>query len=173
MVTRETLREWLMERTEEDGDCWLWRRSLNSGGVPVATVNGMKSKTVRSLVFALQGGDSTGLCVIPLRCSDPLCVRPEHQVAVTRAQCNAWLGELGRFSTVRSRTVHAEAGRKRSRLTMADAKAIRAMRARDMTLAQIAEHWPVSTGTISKICRGERWRDYGDPMTQLALQVTR
>jgi len=176
MVTRENLAEWLLARCVEDGECWLWQRAVNGSGAPVASVNKVRSTSVRSFAFRLHTGtDPQGLFVIPARCNDPACVRPEHLRAVTRAQVNRWLGSLGRFSTLRTRTVHAEAGRRRSSIAMADARAMRALRSQGMTLEQIRVAGPfqVSTGTISKICRGERWKDYADPLAQMAMAVTR
>jgi hypothetical protein len=61
-------------RSEEVGNCLIWRQSVNSGGAPSASVRG-KTMTVRRLVYVeLLGKEIRSGKRLTVRCHNPLCV---------------------------------------------------------------------------------------------------
>ena len=151
---------YLAPRTIEEGDCLLWQLATNSAGAPVASIEGQRSRPVRRWVWAKTHGRDAGPLRLLPTCGHSLCVAPGHQKAVTPAAVNVAIGARGGFSTPAFKRARRRAGRSQSDLTLADVRVIRHRRlVNGEILRTIADDYPVSISTLSRICRGEDWPD--------------
>ena len=160
----------LIERIQrhivEEGDCWNWTGALQGCGC-VPTMNYQrKVGSVRRFVLLAQGKAPVGKMLATYTCGNTLCVNPEHTAWVTRKtiqQRNA--KDLGYMtSPVRMKRISDKA-RQRSKLDLNRALAVRHA---DGTQRDIAARFGISQATVSKIKRGETWRDYTNPFARLA-----
>lgn len=166
-MTRAAALSFLAPRCDEEGSCLIWRRAVNSGGSPVASIDGKSSRSVRRWVWScVHGEDPGGLLVIPA-CGHPRCLAPGCLVAVAPGMVNTAIAERGGMRTPARRAACRRSGRMVSRLKLADVRVIRARRAAGETLATIARYYGVSISAISRICRGESWHDPANPFTGL------
>lgn len=162
------VKAYLGPRTVEEGACLLWQRALNGAGVPVASIDGVRSRPVRRWIYEALHGPACSLRVVPT-CGNSLCVAPAHVDAVTPGMVNLMIADRGNMRTPAVRRARRENGRRRSKITMQDAREIRRLRWQDgLTLTKIkALGYPIALETISRICRGETWPDDADPWAGL------
>lgn len=158
---------YLNARTVEEGACLLWQRAVNSGGAPVASIDGVRSRPVRRWVYEAMNGPAPGLSIVPT-CGNPLCVAPWHAEAVTPGMVNVLIADRGGFRTPAFRRARRQAARLASPITLADVREIRRRRWQGgETLKTIKADYPISLGCLSRICRGETWHDDADPWAGL------
>ena len=158
-MTRAAALSFLAPRCDEEGSCLIWRRAVNSGGSPVASIDGKSSRSVRRWVFErLHGPAGADMAVVPT-CDNPLCVEPRHAEAVTRSMVNVLIADRGGMRTPAARRARRINGRTQSPLTIEDVRAIRRRKAGGETLVSMRADYPVSLAVLSKICRHESWPD--------------
>lgn len=167
-MKRADVLAYLRDRCHEVGECLVWRLATNGAGHPVASIGGRRSIPVRRWAWEAWNGKKAGDLMVVSNCGTLRCVHPACSEALTSTGVNRAIAARGGMSTPAVRMARTRNGRKVSPLTMDDARAIRARRADGQTLAKIAEDYPVSMDTISKICNGKRWVDHqANPFGQL------
>ncbi len=163
--------EWLRARSEEEGECWIWANAVNSVGCPVASVDGVRSRSVRNWAKGLLSGDVAGKKVI-CTCQRDRCVNPGHWKALAPGALNKWLWKHGRMSTVAVRASRAKNGRTQSALGLKEVRLMRKRRAKGEILRTIAKDFNVSISCASKICRGESWHDHWSVMATIVRALS-
>jgi hypothetical protein len=164
------LGEWLAKRTEEDGDCLLWTRAMNSGGVPVATIE-LKLVNVRRWLLVQQGkrlrpGDK----VVPT-CRNPRCL--SHLKVMSPSEVNEWIVAGGG-----RRTAAALASSRRNRElstvvgSMDMARRIRALRAEGLTYKAIGIETGVPWRRCYDICMGKSWVEHAPASSIFTLAAS-
>lgn len=149
----------------EEGDCWNWTGALQTcGAVPTMNYK-RKVGAVRRFILEDQGVE-LGKRLATYTCGNPMCVNPEHVAPATRKAVQQRHADAVRRTTniVRAKRI-SDAARQRSKITLEIALAIRYA---EGTQREVAARFGVTQATVSKIQRGETWRDYSNPFAQLA-----
>lgn len=158
-VTMDTIRD----RCDEVGDCWIWRGAVSHGTAPAINIDG-KSTSVRRFVAGLLGRQ-TNSRYITACCGEPLCVSPDHLRAVTRSQLNILTAKRTGYGQSLARAAKiAQARRRHARLSP---ELVQMIRESDLSDAQLATQLGVARSTVNDVRRGDTWRDYHNPWTQL------
>lgn len=154
----------LRDRCTIDGDCWIWRGCVTSGGQPSIWLHGGHRLSGGGAVCMLTTGkrSSRGTNWVPTcrnpRCVSPVCVKPMTVLEHRRLQNSA--------KSAAARAAIAKTRQSQSSITMDDARAIRES---EETLKVLSQRYGKSISLISKIRRGLYWKD---PMwAQLALRA--
>lgn len=159
-MTRAEVIAWLEARARHDEDtgCLLWIRAVNNEGLPVATVDGVRSRNVRRWLLE-QLGDPVGpgMRVVP-KCRAPNCVEPSHLRQLLPGQVNTLMAAEGRFATPARFAAAQKAGRAASGRTLEDVRQVRLLRAEGKTLVEISKVAGMSLSNVSRICLGKSWK---------------
>ena len=162
---------WLRDRSIAEGECWIWQRAVNSGRCPVATVDGVASRSVRNWARNLLNGDVAGKKVV-CACNQDLCVNPKHWRAMTPSAMNRWMWKQGRMETFAVHVSRATNARTRSDLELHQVRAMRLRRSAGEVLRTIADDFKVTISCASRICRGDSWHDHGNAMAGICRALT-
>lgn len=157
----DEMRAYLERKTVHDeiSGCMVWQGHASMGKHPMMRFED-KAVPARRVVFTFLRGRIPGGRQIGVRDTcHCLCMDPEHLVARTKAQ--AGKGHAVKLST---RVKISTAQRRRSKLDTAAVQAIR-MSAEPCTVVA-AEH-RVSVSIVSRIRRGDAWREYTGPWAGL------
>jgi predicted XRE-type DNA-binding protein len=159
-----TLLEYVYLRSEEIGDCWEWTGALQACGTTPMMRHQKKTISVRRLIMLEQGLDVQGM-VATSKCSNSLCVNPEHLELITRKRLTKRVAmQLNHSVTLVRRAQMSSFVRLHAKLTAELAEEIRQA---EGIQREIAKHYGVSQSTVSVIKRGLTWRDYLNPFAQL------
>lgn len=82
----------IKNRSDEVGDCWEWRGSYSTDGVPV-----LNKKSVRRLGAKAIGKHIPPLFVATTKCNNQRCVCPDHILIVSRTRRIQMNVEDGRY----------------------------------------------------------------------------
>lgn len=154
---------------ESETDCWRWKQTLNSAGLPCIHISGLTQHpmTVRRLMWCLACGPIHAKHIVSTSCGDALCVNPAHLVKMPRAQhAKQMLREVNmrRTSVDRRRTAN-EFKHKRSGYKLSQKKAddIRKALAAGSDPLLVATSFGISVGYLYKIKAGKRWAEVRPP----------
>lgn len=156
--------DYLRERSDEVGDCWIWKRAAGKAGYPVMSRRSGGDGLVRRAAARLAGLEPAPRQPVVSCCGDKLCVNPAHMRLSTVKLVAKKAAKDGAYSRLPRRVKIAATKRAASKLTMADARAIRAS---TMRLADLAKKHDVSLGTIKSIRIGRTWKDHASPWAGL------
>lgn len=140
--------------SEDEGDCWIWRGSLNATGYGRTRVDGVHWAAHR-LSWAVHNGPIPDGLFVCHRCDNRRCVKPAHLFLGTAADNNADMIAKGR-----SRPGHPDnRGEKnpRAKLSERDVMAIRDALSAGAIGCVLARQYSVSKQLISAIRTGQRW----------------
>lgn len=156
--------ETLLARTVEEGDCLLWDGYIGNN-VPQVSHNG-KVIAVRRLMLELQGkvlrpGDHAST-----KCRNPSCVHPEHISHRNKFQHAMAMLSAPRNEEVRAAKL-AAFRRKTAKLDMEKAREIRCS---DESGSVLAARFGVDKALVSRIRRGEAWREFSNPFAGLGAR---
>lgn len=151
---------------QTDGGCWEWTGALKNGSAP--SMRWGTVGNVRRFILLDRGEKMRGF-VAGTTCGNARCVNPEHVAKTTRSQVTtaaraAWDAATRTLHAMRS---CAAARPKLAKITMEDARAIRIDERRQ---ADIAADYGIAQRTVSRIKRGELWKEYvaaSNPFSQL------
>lgn len=156
----EGMRTYLERKTVHDeiSGCMVWQGHASMGKHPMMRFED-KAVPARRVVWQFLRGPLTKKQIGVRESCHCLCMDPEHLVARTKAQ--AGKGHAVKLST---RVKISTAQRRKSKLDTAAVQAIR-MSAEPCTVVA-AEH-QVSVSIVSRIRRGDAWREYTGPWAGL------
>lgn len=146
-------------RCVEIGDCWQWAtgKSLHFRRYPTVVIDG-KVVLARRVAYALlKGPIPKGYSILP-SCGNEFCVNPAHQAALTESQKGKVAAERGAFSYAVRAAKIAEARRKQMKLTIEQAREIRASEEAEPVLAA---RYGINKSLVGRIRRGQAWKEYG------------
>jgi hypothetical protein len=153
----------IRDRCLVEGDCWLWRQGINSGGYPQARINGQGGVMVRRYVYTLMHGrDVHPKKRIASRCENPLCCSPDHLVERTVSRVMEVSYERGARSLANhyiSRLRHAR-NNGLTKLTIEQAREIRARLLMGETGAGLAREFGLHEKTVRSIKHNRTWREH-------------
>ena len=161
---------WKLEPPEERfwakvnkaGECWEWTASVGGGGYGKFAANGSTGRLMSAHRYSwtLANGEiPPGLCVLH-RCDNRRCVRPDHLFIGTKKENTADMWRKGRGSRVGCGEQQPRGEcHGMAKLTAADVLEIRRLSAEGWSLPQLCARFGiVSTGSMSGIVRGKKWR---------------
>lgn len=149
---------------QHDGEdcCWVWRLSTtNKGRTPVMQFQGLM-RPVRRVVAFVKGDLPLvgGKRVAQARCTNHLCVNPEHVVATTVSDKVRRIYKNGRMPADRL-VKAANAKRRNSKLSV---ERVLELRASDLPTKHFAQLWGIEASTLNAARRGATWRNLpGNP----------
>lgn len=154
----------LLANTSKEGACLVWLGSYTDSGAPGVHHRG-KREPVRRLLLQLAGVEVPPGHVVGRteECTNPGCICQAHTVVRSLREHLTHVTK-GKNETESSRAKRRIASRKRSRITTEQAQAICSEAG---TLKEIAGRYGISFQTVSRIKRGESWRDSGNPFAGL------
>lgn len=131
--------------------CWIWQSQAKEPYGKIQLTRHPNRKVAAHRFSAwIHGMPVTDDCLVCHRCDNPRCVNPEHLFLGTAADNARDKTQKGRNYTPSGELNHF------SKLCEADVKQIRANT--ELTIAQLALQYGVSTTTIYKIIKGTTWR---------------
>ncbi len=139
----------------EDDGCWIWTGALNDHGTPSFWLRGADcfGRNARAAAYFCSGGVKVKARVFARPLCDQRCIRPEHQLYVTRRVAMALAKKAGRLSVGHAHAAAVIAARRKSRTVTDDVVA--AMRQRYATTgnaALVAREFGVHHSYAHRIC---------------------
>ena len=168
-MTTQTIQT-IHARCTEVGDCWEWQGGTTGTGHPCVRHDG-KTVLVRRLVMQLAGRPLRPSDRAMTTCENILCVNEDHLTQRTHRQVMARQGELGKLSEpARTAKIAATQRTRRGKITMDDARAIRAS---DETHEQAALRYGIHPSKIASIRQYRCWRELeGNPFVGLGVRTS-
>lgn len=152
----------LIARTEECGDCLEWTRHALDGKFPQWRVDGYLWPTRRLLWILTRGPIKPGQQV-GVKCSNPLCVHPDHLVSRTKAKA----APRGPMPIVQRQRISSA---RRAKSTL-DIETVRAIRASDEMAIDLDARYGLRAGYSSRIRLNKVWRDHANPFGGLGAHA--
>jgi len=144
---------------DEDSGCWLYQRSHNDKGYPIAYGTGVRFGVRRPLYVAAIG-EIPADRFVSLICGCVSCLNPAHMRAVTRSQyMHKAVGGRPRRADILVRVTAAQRRRADTKLTLVAARQIRARIALGDKYAAIAADYNCTPQNISYIAQNRTWRE--------------
>jgi hypothetical protein len=146
-----TIEERFWSKVRIGDGCWEWTAALNHWGYGMIGLGGRRDGIERAhrLSAKWAGMDIEGSMVLH-RCDNPKCVRPSHLfLGDAKANSQDMVGK-GR-ALDGDRAPYAK-------LTQAQVDEIRVRREAGETTRKVAPDYEISQSMVSKISRGESWR---------------
>lgn len=158
--------DYIRLRCVEEGECWIWQQATSTTGAPVINRGG-SVKTVRRQMAEEMGMPLTRSSVVSTKCGDPLCCHPDHLKIISRSEQMKQVAQRTQYGAnpARNRRI-SEVARKRptTRLTP---EIVRELRETRPKVRDAAAKYKVSTFAIASAMRGDTWKDYSNPFSQL------
>lgn len=164
--------ETFWSKVDRSSECWLWTAGVDKDGygkfaVTLPRGSRPKQRHVRAHHFSYEqahGVTSKGL-VLMHACDTRRCVRPEHLRVGTQTENIADRDAKGRTARGKRSGAYTKPERVRrgashgnAKLSEADVRDIRALRAAGSPIAEIARQFSVSRGHISFVVTGRGWK---------------
>jgi len=157
--------EAIKARCDEVGDCWIWRDATTGEGYPIFKPAGSKKcELVRRYVFALAGGRLKARVPVVAKCGERKCVNPACARESTTAKIAHEAGKRGSHSALAKRAKIASIKRKTGKLDM---QKVAEIMGSGETTRVLGARYGVDQSLISRIKRGEAWKDYSSPWAGL------
>lgn len=165
-LTDELIREYIpafQARYEEVGECWEWQAGISKATkVPIFCLK-HTSVTARKFIMAANGHDTDGKYVV-YTCGNRVCVNPDHLKVLTKKQHMVHMGKHVGIGVTRSHKIAKAKRAAVGKITMEQAREIRASSA---TCKQLSEQYGLSPSRISVIKRGRGWSEMNGFFTGL------
>ena len=155
----------LKDRSDEVGECWLWKQAVSKGGYPIMKVQGCGCQLVRRVAAKLAGHELAPRQPVATSCDEKLCVNPAHCKPSTIRAIAKKAGKAGAWSTPKRSAKIAAAKRAKGKLTAEQAAEIRASTESGPILAA---RFGIHKSMVNNIKCGDSWRDYTSPFAGLA-----
>lgn len=150
-------------RINYETGCWLWVGSSHRGMPRIHTFNpytGFAEVTTgnRAAWLIAGGSNPSGRVVYRTKCQDTMCVNPAHLTIGTKAEWGAHMAKTGMLAaSPKLRAANTANWRKRPQAL--DMETVREIRRSDETGVAIAQRLNIKPQTVSKIRRGEAYRE--------------
>lgn len=154
--------EFLWERTDRSGNCWLWQAAKTARGYGVVTVD-KRHQYAHRLVFALVNGPIPKSMLVCHDCpggDNPSCIRPDHLFAGTQSDNIRDMVSKGRHnSQISPETLPRGEHNSSAVLDPQKVAQIRALRTVDhLSWGQLAHIFKVSPTAVRRAAIGETWK---------------
>jgi hypothetical protein len=149
----------------EVGECWEWATPLSGHKRrknPEMRVDGEQVSARRYAFEQARGPIYGGWVLAPMKCNNPYCLNPAHQVQMTRRQRIVKAAEQGTMSGLSVKRIMSV--RARGKLTIEKAREIRASTEPTKTLAA---RYGVDKSLIGRVRSGHDWRELSSPFAGL------
>jgi hypothetical protein len=156
-MTRNEVRSWLDARVRKEDGCLIWVGATNSGGHPVASVDGVRARSVRRWLHEQLIGPVDCMRIV-MKCRVTLCLDHTHFSLLTPGEFNHLLAAEGRYSSMKRIAACRRNGRRGSAHTAADAERARQLRAEGSTLREISAATGMSISVVHLVCAGKSWK---------------
>lgn len=134
----------ILSHTEQQGECLVWTRCLNTDGYPRAVIDGNNNAKIHRVVYELvHQTDITG-SVVRHTCDNPKCINPDHL-------CIGTAGDNMRDRDERQR--HGAA-----KLSHDDVRFIRDHVACGVSQKDLANLFGVDHRTVSSLINRKHWK---------------
>ena len=147
-------------RCEIDGDCWIWQGVADNDRPRVR--HGTRFITVRRQMLVELGHRVRRNDVAVAKCKTPLCVNPDHVIAVSRARLVTEYSQ--KMPTSIRREINRASAKSRRKLSDEDVAEIIVS---DAPGRELAEQYDVSESTISAYRTGRKTRAVSNMWQQL------
>lgn len=137
----------------KDGNCWKWKRSLNTDGYGTLCVNG-KSQMAHRIFYQVWMGRIPKNLLVCHHCDNPACCNPKHLFLGTQRDNVLDCIKKGRFRFCFSKP--GELGHN-AKLTAAQVRTVRKSKWR-ITSETLGKRFGVTASTIKAIWQGLNWR---------------
>ncbi len=144
------LRDFILSRCVEVGECLEWQGGMNGAGHPVMTYQQHRGAMVRRLLALAENRPIEGKS-LRMKCMNKRCINPEHTIAGSHQQACMQAGKAGKLSSPTKRLRCYIARMRWAKLTPEKIAEIRASTEPDRVLA--ARH-DVSIKTVNDARRG-------------------
>jgi len=149
--------ESLMAKTIEEGECRLWTGYTQKNNPQI--MHKKKMVLVRRLILKLQGKTVGKTDHASTTCGVCGCVEPTHLILRTHSEHASMMGlSSNRKRLARAAKLADWARKNTAKLTIQIAREIRAS---DESGPVLAARFGVQRGMISRIRRGQAWREFG------------
>jgi hypothetical protein len=147
---------------DEVGDCWLWRKGMNAAGYPLARFGG-RSWVIRRFVYLELLGKKllSAHHRVATRCGDTRCVSPECLMQRTVSAITQ--KSYTKRDRQREHFTRRAAAHRLAKLTLAQAREIRARCAAGETRTAVARDYGMSQSMVSRIALGDSWKEPAAP----------
>lgn len=146
--------ESILARTEEEGNCMLWKGYI-ANKTPQVEHNG-KMTNVRRVLLELAGTPSTADFLAP-KCKNSRCVNPEHIEPQTRKQHMVNMAHAANKGAVGMIRKARSAKARRAREGALGKENAMLIAASEESGPVLAERYGVTRSTINSIKRGKTW----------------
>lgn len=136
--------------------CWEWTNCIQANGYARITTNRRADYAHRHSYLCFVGPIPKGMDVCHT-CDNRRCVNPCHLFLGTRAQNVRDAMMKGRTSLGERHGLAIRRGQASRKVSEADIRRIREMRASGMKCYEIAQHFNCTPSNISKITSGSTW----------------
>lgn len=157
----------IRERCIEDGDCWIWQGMVRSHAPRIWSPELREYLPVRAVIVDQQQRRRPGAAYFGSSCGNPLCVHPDHIVQRTPSQQQSHKSRMassGASLAIRTRKTAASMQAKAGKLTMEQAREIRAS---DATLRVLSQTYGVSIEVARRVRIGRSWKEAANPFAGL------
>lgn len=161
-TTADEMRAYLDRKAARDDltECLVWQAHASLGKYPMMRFEG-KAVPARRVIFQFLRGPAKADRQIGVRAKcHCLCVDPDHLVSRTKAQA-------GKGHVVKLATKVKIAQTRRRQSAKLDTATVHAIRNSDDTGKVLAREHQVSNSLVSRIRRGDAWREYTGPWAGL------
>lgn len=150
-ITQETISKfWKHVRIRGENECWIYEgKHRRYAGFSDGRGNNMGA---HRFSMTLKVGEIPGGMFVCHTCDNPSCVNPNHLFLGTPADNSRDMKRKSRQAHLRGE-MHS-----RHKLTTEQVRQIRAWRAENRPLKEIAEKFGISFQHVSAIARGEKWK---------------
>lgn len=160
--------DYILSRCVEEGDCLMWTGHVSKDRLPIITENRAKKSARRKLYEAIKGAELPKNKIVRMKCGNHLCMNPDHLQVLTIAQARKADGKAGRYSTPIMQITRTRSSRARGKLTLEQAREIRAS---SLSLRKLSEIYGVDKSNIAHIKNGKAWADHENPFIGMFSQL--
>lgn len=160
-----TIRELILSKSLEDGDCLRWTGGKTGTGHPQTRIDG-RSVLVRRALWESEKGTIPSGAVLRVFCGASDCVSLDHIKLTTHKQIALDCGALGLMSGQKRSAKIAATKRAGHQAKLSD-EAVRIIKSSNRTGVSLARQFGIAQATVSKIRLGKARRDFSSPMSAM------